>query len=110
MANFSGQCQGSLISGKTHHKVFSDLEEAIRVAKVLNCPYLMLLTDQLGEGGIVENSYPELTMEEKYHNTVTSLKKAIGFVGFEYSPALDSYESLIKIKQLWNAVFPGFFD
>jgi|LSQX01.1.fsa_nt_gb hydroxypyruvate isomerase len=214
VVNFSGQRQGSLISSKTHHKVFSDLEEAIRVAKVLNCPYLMLLTDQLGEGGIVENSYPELTLQEKYHNTITSLKKAIdispayitllveilntkvdhpgyylddidtgikiirevnhsrlkiladlyhlavmgfdlkeiiekylpdigyfhiadlpgrhepgtgivdwcsillllkekqfnGFVGFEYSPALDSYESLIKIKQLWNAVFPGFFD
>ena len=51
--------------------------EAIRVAKVLNCPYLMLLTDQLEEGGIVENSYPELTLQEKYHNTITSLKKAI---------------------------------
>ena len=37
-------------------------------------------------------------------------KQYSDFLGFEYSPALDSQESLIKIKQLWNVVFPGFFN
>lgn len=51
--------------------------------------------------GVVDWYSILLLLKEKQFN---------GFVGFEYSPALDSYESLIKIKQLWNAVFPGFFD
>lgn len=210
VANFSGQRQGSLIARKTHQKIFSDLEEAVKVAKTLYCPYLMLLTDQLGEGGIVENSYQELSAEEKYYNIISGLEKAIrltpdsitviletlntkidhpgyyldnietavkivreikhprlkiladlyhlgvmgfnliqlieehyteigyfhiadipgrhepgtgsidwqdilqfikergyqGFVGFEYSPANDSTESLIKIKNLWQSIFP----
>ena len=210
VVNFSGQRLGSLIASTTHHEVFSDLEEAIRVAQQLNCPNLMLLTDQLGEKGKVENSYPELSPEEKYYNIISALKKAIniipdsitllleilntridhpgyylhnidiafkiiqeinhphlkiladlyhigtmgfdlkeviekylpsigyfhiadipgrhepgtgeinwysilqllkekhyqGFIGFEYSPAQDSRESLIKIKHLWQKIFP----
>jgi hydroxypyruvate isomerase len=210
VVNFSGQRQGSLIARNTHHKFFSDLKEAITVAQKLNCPHLMLLTDQLGVGGVVENSYPELTKEEKYHHIISGLKKALtlipdsitlelealntkidhpgyfldniatavkivqeinhprlkiladlyhlgvmgfdlkqiiteylpeigyfhiadipgrhepgtgnidwysilqllkekgyqGFIGFEYSPAYDSSESLLKIRQLWQSVFP----
>jgi hydroxypyruvate isomerase len=210
VVNFSGQRQGSLIARNTHSKFFSDLKEAIKVAQKLNCPHLMLLTDQLGAGGVVENSYPELTPAEKYHNIISGLKKALtlipdsitleletlntkidhpgyyldnidtavkivqeinhprlkiladlyhlgvmgfnlkqiiteylpeigyfhiadipgrhepgtgkvdwhlilqllkergyqGFIGFEYSPAYDSSESLLKIKQLWQSVFP----
>ncbi len=77
VANFSGQRKGSLIAGVTHEKIFSDLKEAIKVADKLNCPYLMLLSDQLGEGGRVENSHPELNPEEKYRNMISGLQKAI---------------------------------
>ncbi len=211
VVNFSGQRQGSIIASNTHHKVYTDLKEAIIVAKKLNCPYLMILTDQLGKEGMVENSYPELSPEEKYNNIITALKKAIsitpnsitllleilntrvdhpgyylnnietavkiireidnprlkiladlyhlgvmgydlkeiiekylkeigyfhiadipgrhepgtgeidwysiilllkeknyqGFVGFEYSPARDSYQSLLQIKRLWQAASLG---
>ncbi len=211
VVNFSGHRQGSLIAGHTHLKVLSDLKEAIIVAKELGCHYLMLLTDQLGSEGTVENSYDELSSVEKYHNIISCLKKTIGlipdsitlvlevlntkidhpgyylddideaikivrdinhprlkiladlyhlgmmgfdlkqiiekylpeigyfhiadipgrhepgtgnvdwysvlqllkernyqgFIGFEYSPAQDSTESLIKIKHLWQSIVPG---
>jgi len=210
VANFSGQRQGSLIARKTHQRIFSELEEAVKVAETLHSPYLMLLTDQLGEGGVVENSYQELGPEEKYYNIISGLEKVIrltpdsitliletlntkidhpgyyldnidtavkivreikhprlkiladlyhlgvmgfnlkqmikkhlaeigyfhiadipgrhepgtgsinwqdilqfikkrgyhGFVGFEYSPANNSTESLLKIKTLWKSIFP----
>ena len=77
VANFSGHRLGSLIAGDTHPKIFSDVKEAVKAAAKLHCPYLMLLTDQLGEGGIVENSHPELSMEEKYHNIISSLDTII---------------------------------
>ena len=212
VANFSGQRQGSLIASDTHQKVFTDLKDAIKVAKKLNCPYLMLLTDELGEGGIVKQNFSEISPKEKYDNILFGLEKIIkltpdsitlvleilntkidhpgyyldnmetavkivreinhprlkiladlyhlgvmehdikqiikkylseigyihiadipgrhepgtgsvdwysilkiikekgyhGFVGFEYSPANDSDESLIKIKNLWQYIFPDF--
>ena len=77
VANFSGQRRGSLIAKNTHEEIFYDLEEAIKVAEKLNCPNLMLLTDQLGEGGIIENSYNEIRSGEKYQNIISGLKKAL---------------------------------
>jgi len=213
VVNFSGQRKGSLIASNTHEKIFSELEEAIKIAEKVNCPNLMLLTNQLGERGIIENSYDKISPEEKYHNIISGLKKAIsltpnsitllletlnskidhpgyfldnintavkiireinhpqlkiladlyhlgvmgydlkqiineyhseigyfhvadipgrhepgtgsinwkeifeliqdvgykGFIGFEYSPAYDSDKSLVKIKNLWQSVFPGYF-
>jgi len=46
--------RGSLIASATHKQLFADLKEAINVAGKLRCPYLMLLTDELGDGGIVK--------------------------------------------------------
>jgi hydroxypyruvate isomerase len=212
VTNFSGQRKGDLIASATHKQLFADLKEAINVAEKLNCPYLMLLTDELGNGGIVKNNYTSIKPENKYNNIISGLKKAIsltpepitlvleilntkidhpgyyldnmenavkiireinhprlkiladlyhlgvmgynikqiinqylpeigyfhiadipgrhepgrgninwkdilellkkkgynGCVGFEYSPAHDSDESLVKIKNLWQSVFPEY--
>jgi len=77
VANFSGQRQGSLIASDTHQKVLADLKDAIKAANKLNCPYLMLLTDELGEGGIVKQNFSEISPQEKYYNIISILEKAI---------------------------------
>jgi hydroxypyruvate isomerase len=49
-----------------------------------------------GTGKIDWKEILELLKAERYN----------GFVGFEYSPAYDSDESLLQIKNLWKSVFP----
>jgi len=77
VANFSGQRHGCLIASNTHHEIFFDLKHAIKTAKILNCPYLMLLTDELGEEGVVKYNYTEISAKEKYDNIISGLEKAI---------------------------------
>jgi len=213
ITNFSGQRKGDLIATITHEQVLTDLKEAIKIAEKLESPNLMLLSNQLEEGGKVTNSYERISPEEKFKNIVKGLEKSIeltpepinllletlntridhpgyylydiatavniikeinhprlkiladlyhlgvmnfnlkyiikkylpeigyfhiadipgrhepgtgninwkeilellqkegykGYVGFEYSPAYDSDESLVRIKNLWQSVFPEHF-
>ena len=99
--NFSGQRKGSLIASNTHEKIFSELGEAIKIAEDVDCPNLMLLTNQLGERGIIENSYDKISPEEKYHNIISGLKKAISLTPNSITLLLETLNSKID--------HPGYF-
>jgi hydroxypyruvate isomerase len=122
VANFSGHRQGSLVAAGTHDLFLSELQESIRAAGRLDCPYLMLVSNALKEGGIVADSFDEIPEERKYADvpgrhepgsgridwdSLVCLLAACGysgFVGFEYSPQSDSKESLHRIRDFWQRV------
>ncbi len=77
IVNFSGHRKGSLVALETHELVLSDLKKAVSVANQIDCSTLMLLTDELGKGGVVENTYDNIPQDEKYSNVRIGLEKAL---------------------------------
>jgi hydroxypyruvate isomerase len=77
VVNFSGHRKGSLVAEETHELVLSDLKKSISVANQLDCSTLMLLTNELGEGGVVEETYEDIPQDEKYDNVRIGLEKAL---------------------------------
>ncbi len=76
VANFSGQRRGSLIARDTHHLLGGELRDAVAAARLLNCPTLMLLSNELGEGGRVLETCADLSPEAKRANLKTGLERA----------------------------------
>jgi hydroxypyruvate isomerase len=77
VANFSGHRKGSLVDAAGAAAVIADLRDATAAAAGLGCTMLMLLTNELGDGGRVVNSYAELSSERKLRNLVDGLKKVM---------------------------------
>lgn len=101
IANFSGHRKGSLVAEVTHELFEKDLCEAISVAHELDCSILMLLSNELGEGGRVENTYPEIPEADKYANLRLGLEKAL----------LSSPEHILLVLEPLNTRIdhPGYF-
>jgi len=77
IANFSGHRKGSLIARETHDLFLTDLKDSVGVAGELNCPTLMLLSNELGEGGRVTERYDQIPSNEKCSNLLEGLKRAL---------------------------------
>ncbi|MEW5814510.1 MAG: TIM barrel protein [Spirochaetota bacterium] len=77
IANFSGHRRGSLIAPETYDLFFTDLNDAVGTARNLGCSILMLLSNELGEGGRVVNSYPDIPPDGKYRNLRQGLEQAL---------------------------------
>jgi len=95
VANFSGQRKGSLVAADTHDLILADLEEAVAAARQIQCSTLMLLTNELGEGGVVDNTYPNIPPDEQYRNVQTGLEKAINAVPDDMSLVLEPLNTLV---------------
>jgi hydroxypyruvate isomerase len=76
VANFSGQRRGSLVDRHSHHLISGELRGAVAAARLLDCSTLMLLSDELGEGGRVAESCPGLSPQEKYAGLKAGLQRA----------------------------------
>jgi len=74
VSNFSGQRLGDLIASETHPKLLQDFLETLETAKQLKTNTLMVLTNELGEMGVVRNAYWEKTVEEKTANLQKGLE------------------------------------
>ena len=74
IVNFSGQRTGDLIDAQTHHTVLRELQESIGAAGVLDTRTLMVLSNELGEGGKVLHPCPHIPDSEKHKNVVAGLK------------------------------------
>jgi hydroxypyruvate isomerase len=64
-----------LVNPATHEKLLADYEDAKQVAEILGTKTLMVLTNELGEEGIVVHSYPEIDAEKKREAVISGLKK-----------------------------------
>jgi len=71
--NFSGQRAGDLIDATTHPVLLRDIDESIPVARRLGVSMLMVLTNELGEGGRVVHACPEIPEAEKRQNVIRGL-------------------------------------
>ncbi len=89
IANFSGHRRGSLIARETHDLFLEDLEDAVGVARELDCPTLMLLSNELGEGGRVTEIYDHVPSSEKYANLLEGLGRALEAVPDEINLVLE---------------------
>ena len=78
--NFSGQRSGDLIDASTHQTLLDDVARTILVARRLGTSTLMVLSNELGQGGRVVHPHPEISNAEKRENTVSGLKKVMGIV------------------------------
>ena len=95
VANFSGHRKGSLVAPETHDVFFADLEDAVAAARQLQCSTLMLLTNELGEGGVVNNTYPDIPQEEQYRNIRQGLEKALSVFPADMSLVLEPLNTLV---------------
>ncbi len=89
IVNFSGHRKGSLIARETHDLFLADLKDAVGVAGELGCPTLMLLSNELGEGGRVTERYDQIPSNEKYSNLLDGLKRALDATPKEISLVLE---------------------
>jgi len=101
IANFSGHRQGSLVAEQTHELFLGDLQEAVTAARVLECGTLMLLTNELTEGGAVSETYPEIPPEQKYKNVRTGLEKALAMLPKDQRLVLEPLNTRIDHPGYW---------
>jgi hydroxypyruvate isomerase len=74
VANFSGQRAGDLIAAETHSIVLRDYLDALEAARVLETRTLMVLANELGEGGAVRTTYAERAKKRKEDDLCKGLR------------------------------------
>jgi hydroxypyruvate isomerase len=74
VANFSGQRTGDLIEASTHSTLLADYREALKAAKTLGAGTLMVLANELGQGGVVKNPYPQKGVKQKELDLLKGLR------------------------------------
>jgi hydroxypyruvate isomerase len=77
VANFSGHRKGSLVARDTHGVFLADLRDATAAAKDLGCSTLMLLSNELGQGGRVTDTYDAIPKGTRYANLREGLRGAL---------------------------------
>lgn len=74
VSNFSGQRVGDLVNRSTHDILIDDYRDALKIADILEVSALMILSNELGEEGVVVNPYEDIPEEEKTDAAVECLK------------------------------------
>ncbi|HUX21368.1 MAG TPA: TIM barrel protein [Spirochaetia bacterium] len=77
VSNFSGQRSGDLVNPTTHGSLLEDYRDSLEAAKLLSTKHLMVLTNELGAGGMVVNSYSEIPDQEKLESVVDGLESIV---------------------------------
>jgi hydroxypyruvate isomerase len=80
VSNFSGHRNGSPIARATHEAFLADLREAVAAARTLGCRTLMVLSNELGDGGRVLDTYDGIPEREKRAAFVEALRRGVGEV------------------------------
>lgn len=75
IASFSGDQDFSMINQKENEDYIAFVVESIHTAIFLDCKYLVLHSNALGEGGKVVNAFPEINTYEKFANMFQVLSK-----------------------------------
>jgi hydroxypyruvate isomerase len=94
IVNFSAQRVGNLVDIATHQSLLNDYADALKVAQLLGTKTLMALTNELGDGGVVINSYDDLSVEEKRLAVVTGLKKMLAMTPSDGKLVLESLNTV----------------
>jgi hydroxypyruvate isomerase len=95
IANFSGNRAGDLIDASTHAVVLGDIAESVSAAKLLGTGTLMVLSNELGEGGRVMHACAQLSDTTKRDNLVAGLRKITAAVPEDMSVALEPLNTVL---------------
>jgi len=95
IANFSGNRAGDLIDSSTHDIVLSDIAETVSVARLLGTDTLMVLSNELGEGGKVMHACLQFSEAAKRDNLVEGLKKLMATVPQDICIALEPLNTVL---------------
>lgn len=74
IASFSGDKEFSMVNKKENKDYINFVVESIETAKFLDCKYLVIHSNALGEGGVVVNHYNEISDYVKFANMYDVLK------------------------------------
>lgn len=74
IASFSGDKDFSLIDEKESEAYIKFVMESVEAAKYLDCQYLVIHSNALGEGGKVINSYDEISDSKKFDAALSTLR------------------------------------
>jgi len=76
VVNFSGHRRGSPVAAETHGIFLEELRDASRAAADLECPTLMVLSNELGDGGCVRETWDGIPAAGKLENFARVLERA----------------------------------
>lgn len=83
VSNYSGQRKGDLLREDQHPLVEQDLREALRVQTYYASPTLMVLAQELGEGGRVVRPVNEEAGEEEIKTLARGIRRLLGVLETE---------------------------
>jgi len=95
IVNFSGQRAGDLIDASTHPVLLRDIEDSIPTARKLGVRTLMVLTNELGEGGRVLHPCAHIPDEEKRRNVVAGLRMIMRSVPDDFLIVLEPLNTVL---------------
>jgi hydroxypyruvate isomerase len=98
VVNFSGQRRGDLIKFSTHSLIMDDFANSIKAAQKLNCKTLMVLTNELGDEGVVVNSYPDILNQGKFDATVKCLKDVLELLPEDMTLVMEPLNTVLDHK------------
>jgi hydroxypyruvate isomerase len=76
VVNFNGHRQGSMVASQTHPVLIQDVKDTIPIARQLNCPYLMVITNQLNPDDSAQ-PYSEILDGQKRENVISALRQML---------------------------------
>jgi hydroxypyruvate isomerase len=89
IVNFSGNRAGDLVDASTHETVLREIRESVQVAQRLGTHSLMVLSNELGDGGKVLHACTQLGGDKKHDNLVAGLKRLMEDVPDDISIMLE---------------------
>jgi hydroxypyruvate isomerase len=77
MVNMSAHRRGSPIAAEELDTFLGEVADTVPIAKALGCPTMMVLSNELGEGGRVVHAYRDVAAAEKRAHFVSALRAAM---------------------------------
>lgn len=95
VVNFSANRKGSLVDAATHETILGEIRESLDVAGRLGTRTLMVLSNELGEGGRVMDTFPSISDDRKRAFVVEGLRKVAALVPEDFSIVLEPLNTVL---------------
>ncbi len=93
--NFSGHRAGDLIDRNTHDILIEDIKGSIAVAQKLGTKILMVLSNELGDEGVVVHPCEHLSASQKHANVVECVKRILEYLPDDMTIVLEPLNTLV---------------
>jgi hydroxypyruvate isomerase len=93
--NFSANRKGSLVDSSTHETIIAEIQESLKVAKLLGTNTLMVLSNELGEGGLVIDDFFRIPDAKKRENVIAGLRKIAAILPKDFTIVLEPLNTML---------------